>query len=55
MIWCRWGLDICVCSVVADAGMVRWKCLRRVWLQERLVVARRQPGMGMEYILMFDI
>jgi hypothetical protein len=29
--------------------------LRRVWLQEGVVVTRRQSGMGMEYILMFDV
>ena len=53
LIWRRRGLDICVCSVVARSGML--ERLRRVWLQERVVVTRRQSGMGMEYILMFDV
>jgi hypothetical protein len=29
--------------------------LRRVWLQEGVVVTGRQSAMGMEYILMFDV
>jgi hypothetical protein len=39
---------------MAGAGML--KRLRLVWLQEGVrVVTRRQSGMGMEYILMFDV
>ena len=47
------GFDVCVGWVVVGAGML--ECLRRVWLQERVVVTRRQAGMRMEDILMFDV
>jgi hypothetical protein len=47
-------LDVCVGRMVAGAGML--ECLRLVWLQEGVrVVTRRQSGMGMEDILMFDV
>lgn len=53
LVECRMGLDVCVGRVVGSAGML--KRLRRMWLQEGVVVTRRQAGMGMEYILMFDV
>ena len=46
-------LDVCVGRMVAGAGML--ECLRLVWLQEGVVVTRRQSGMGMEDIGMFDV
>jgi hypothetical protein len=46
-------LDICVRGMMGSAGML--ECLRWVWLQEGVVVTRRQSAMGMEYILMLDV
>lgn len=52
---CLMCLDVCVCRVMVLRGGGMLKGLRRMWLQEGVMVAGRQAGMGMEYILMFDV
>lgn len=37
----------------SSSGMLEG--LRRMWLQEGVMVAGRQASMGMEHILMFDV